>query len=250
VNRICFQRPGASAQPEGTGLVVAEEHPLVEGLSWQGLLCEATETVPDPERSEVLVWSGAYPLVYLRSAPEAQQLVVAFDVASSNAERLPAFVIMLHRFAESVRAAKRTTTWANVEVHQALELVVNATGGELVTRPEGGWGMAETMRPARQAGLLRAPPAPCLFAVEQDGETVFRGGARFADLREADLSAAASGNRLEDAVKEAAMSHSRPDPLAAVWILLAAAALLGAWAASGRARFAARDPTVKGAVRP
>lgn len=248
VNRICFQRPGAEPQTEGNGLVVAEEHSLVEGLSWQGLLCQATETIPDPDRADVLVWSGKHPIVYLRSGPEARQLVIAFDLAASNADRLPAFVIMLHRFAESVRADKRATAWENVEVHQVLDLAADEAGGDLVTRPEPRSGLAETVRPARQVRLHRAPAVPCLFEVEQDGEVIYRGGARFADLREADLGEAVSGDRLEAAVKEAAHTHSRPDPLGPVWILLAAAALLGSWAASGRSRFTARGEA-KGTVR-
>ena len=233
MHRICVPRVGApAAEPEG--LVVAETHPLTEGLSWGGLLCGAVDPGPLTDADEVLVWQGARPLVILRRGSEHEHLVLAFDLPSSNAERIPGFVILLHRFVERIRAAKPALTVDNVEVSQRLPIPADPDGGPLVIASDGGEAeIAARTLPVRQRDLLRAPDQPGFFTVSQDGRILFEGAARFADVREADLRGASSFGSLGSRVNEVKVRNSRPDPAAPIWGALLIAAVLGSWAARG-----------------
>ncbi len=87
------------------GNVTAMPHSLAADLNWSGLLANEGLSVPLKQDDETLVWQGARPLIFLRHDGAAQLLVVNFDIHASNAAELPAFVLLLHRFAEQVRAA-------------------------------------------------------------------------------------------------------------------------------------------------
>ncbi|MBL9130282.1 MAG: VWA domain-containing protein, partial [Verrucomicrobiaceae bacterium] len=89
------------------GNIVAETHPLVAGLSWQGLLARETPPLPRTPEDRVLLWQGERPLIALRQTKSgARQLLCHFDTGTSNALRLPALAVLLHRFLESVREEK------------------------------------------------------------------------------------------------------------------------------------------------
>jgi hypothetical protein len=234
-HRICVPRASAAADAEAEGLVVGEPHPLTEGLSWGGLLCRPVDPGPLADTDEVLVWQGNRPLVILRRGADREQLVVAFDLHGSNAERIPAFVLLLHRFIERIRAAKPALAVANVEVNQLLSLPADPAGGDLVLAPLAAGEGEVHLLPARQRDLLRAPVRPGFFAVTQDGRALFEGAARFADAREADLRGASSFGRLDTRVNEVRVRNSRADPAAPIWGALLIAAVLGSWAARGSA---------------
>ena len=85
------------------GAVVAENHPFMADLNWQSLVCRSSMSVPRTEGDEVLLWQSDRPLIMLRRAGAYRQLIFNFDLTASNAERLPAFIVLLHRFAEFVR---------------------------------------------------------------------------------------------------------------------------------------------------
>ncbi len=230
LSRLCLPSP-SDAGSEPSGQVVAEAHSLTDGLSWQGLLCRPVDVGPVTDRDQVLVWQGERPLLMLRRAGEVEQLVVGFDVPSSNADRLPAFVVVVHRFVERLRAAKRAPEARNVEVNQRLAVAMNPEGGELVLREARG---GESAYSLRQASLLRAPRKPGHFTVEQGEETLLRGSARFADTREADLRHAVSQDGLQDRAELIQVKNTRPDALAPLWTAALALALLASWAVPGR----------------
>lgn len=185
------------------GPIVAENVELVEGLDFRGLIAgDAAVHVPaDDDR--VLVWQGDRPILVLRETARSRTLFVGFSLEESNAERVPAFVLTLHRFAASVRADKRAYARDNVETRQRLEVAANVTD--------------------------RAPDEPGFFEIRRDDELLFEGAAHFADVREGDLSKAESREPDGNIVRDAVVMNSSADPFSSVWILLLMGVAAWAW---------------------
>ena len=221
--RLDVFSPGASAKPAILfapaapdsktylpGEPLAENTPLTAGLVWNGLLCKATDPLPTQPGDQALVWQGERPLIFLRGTGTGRVLVVNFDLGQSNADRLPAFVVLLGRFVESVRAEKVAFERRNAETNQLLDVA------------------------ADDGPLSRAPAAPGFFEVRQGGNVRLEGAAHFADPREADFKDAASFDTLEGKAARLRESRSRDDVLWPVFALAVGAALLAGWWAVGR----------------
>jgi len=176
------------------GAVTPESHPFSEGLSWSGLLVKSSMGVPIRPTDQPIVWQGERPLLFLRSGSGTRSLVVNFDIRHSNAIRIPAFVVALHRFAESVRETLPDVETINAETNQLL-----ATGS-------------------------RAPQTPGFF----DQKTI-RGAAHFADVQEADFRNARPLDETVGLEREQQERNSASDFLTPLWIALLAAACLIGW---------------------
>lgn len=221
-----------------TGRLIAANHPLVAGLNWQGLISRQTPGIPRQDSDTVLLWQGERALVFLRQAGGVHQLCFNFDLATSNAARLPAFIVLVHRFVETLRREKVAPESLNFEVNQAVSLAY-ATGEGVpaeLSYSETGVSLAqavsrsETIPPAR-AGLLRAPSVPGFFEIRQ-GETpglLLRGAAHFADTREADLRQAATRSDLAGLETVLVDQHTSRDGNGPIWLLVLLAALLASW---------------------
>jgi hypothetical protein len=198
------------------GDLAVEIDPLTEDLNWSGLLRKDSIPMPPQPGDRTLVWQGERPLVFLRMTGDAPLLVVNFDLHASNADRLPAFVLLLRRFAEQVRAAKREPVAENVECNQPLALTVDPAGP------------APTID-GNPPGPLRAPFRPRFFMAEQAGRTLLRGAAQFADTREADFRAAACSQDLASIERKLVERNSENDLLAPVWLLALGVAMAASW---------------------
>lgn len=207
-----------------TGAIVTEAHPLMDGLVWDGLLSQgAGPLVPGPT-DQVLLWQAEKPLIAVRKSGAAQQLVFNFDLGTSNAARLPAFVLLAGRFLAGVREAKAVHFAENYECDQWLP--VASAGATLVVGKE-------RVKPVA-GGLLRAPLRADFFNVQAKGVELLDAACHFGDPREADFRASIS-NTLDDKRSAAIRQlNSRPDPLASVWLVIVAAALIGSWAIHSR----------------
>ena len=80
----------------------------------------------------------------------------------------------------------------------------------------------------------RAPQEPGFFEIPSDREddtreTLFRGAAHFADVREGDLSGARSREPDGDIVRDAVLLNSLPDPFSSLWLLLLMGVAAYAW---------------------
>ncbi len=146
---ILFAPPVADSQTYLPGEPLAENHPLTSGLVWNGLLCKQTKAIPPMDGDQALVWQGDRPLIFLRGDGAGRSLVVNFDVRQSNADRLPAFVVLLNRFLETVRAEKTAFERLNVETNQLLHIAGDPTGPTL-RMPDGDSTAARAVR----AGFL------------------------------------------------------------------------------------------------
>lgn len=212
-----------------TGRIVAEPHALTDGLNWQGLLVREGIVIPPAPQDRVLLWQGERPLISLRTTPaDKEQLLCHFDLVTSNARKLPALAILLHRFFESVRAAKIAPETANFDLRQRLVVAHETKAGaaDLIRESDGS---AAQKIPLAQARLLRAPSLPGFFSVKQGDANLLSGAAHFADAREADLSGAAPFSELADAKATHLESVHEADPAWRLWLLVLLAALLVSW---------------------
>jgi hypothetical protein len=244
-------------QPGATylvGSILAEPHSLVDDLNWQGLLVRESLGVPRGRDDQVLLWQGERPLIVLRSAGGTQQLLCHFDLGTSNARRLPAFAVLLHRFIDRLRRGKIATESANFETNQPVHLAHRSEAGAPAARlsinpvvasgdsPQAGEpAAAQTIDvPLAQVPLMRSPREPSFFTVTQGELELVHGAARFGDPRESDLTRAGAMNEIDDHQAALIERHSEADSHWRVWALLVIAALLASWwfARGGRSRSA------------
>ena len=185
------------------GTLTAEKDALTDGLSFQGLLVRASGPAP-AVTDRALLWQGKEALVLVAEEGSTHpSLVVRFAIESSNADRVPAFVLLLHRFVESVRSSVVGVEQRNVELNQLLH-VAGSTSAD------------------------RAPAEPGFFDVRNGGELLFQGAARFADVRESDLTRAAPRGLDAEVDREALRKNSLPDPLRSLWIIALVGLFVGA----------------------
>ena len=217
---VLFAPSMAESKAYLPGEPIAENHPLTAGLVWNGLLCKATDPIPGKPGDETLLWQGDRPLVFLRGTGAGRALIINFDLRQSNADRLPAFVVLLGRFVESVRAETVAFERRNAETNQLLDVAGDPAGPPLQTTDGG--------------TPPRAPAAPGFFEVRQGGDVRLDGAAHFADPREADFKGATSFDTLEGKTARLRESRSRDDVLWPVFALALGAVLLASWWAVGR----------------
>ncbi len=205
---IFVEDAGTSAKPL-SGLVVGENHPLMENLNWQGLVARDTFGVPFREGDVALLWQGERPLIFLRTHEGKPQLVFNFDVRQSNAARLPAFPLLLHRFFALLREDKPAYEAVNGETRQTFMIA--------------------------GVGTVVAPDHPDFFSAKTaDGTVIFDGAAQFGDTRESDFSAASRGRSAESAAGSIRETNARGEALDPVWALVLGGLMFWNWLLTGR----------------
>jgi len=210
-----------------TGEIVAEHHPLMEGITWQGLLCRETLGIPTKDTDEVLLWVGGRPMIFLRRENGLRQLLFSFDLRKTNAPRLAAFIVMLHRFMEGIRDEKIATESLNLETGQDLRFAY-ATGEKaapftVVTDD------STTEVPLREAALINAPSMPGFFEVRQGEKVLLKAAAHFSDSREAGFLSASPVDELSEAEAKLVERHSENDTNWRFWTLMITLVLLVSW---------------------
>ncbi|HEX8310711.1 MAG TPA: VWA domain-containing protein [Chthoniobacteraceae bacterium] len=219
-----LQSSGGDTRGYMPGELIAERHALTADLGWQGLLCRDVPGVQAVESDDVLLWQGERPLIFIRSTAAARTLVVNFDLLRSNADRLPSFVVLLHRFIDTIRAGKVAPEQLNFETNQLLQVASDPAGPALKILPES----------AR--GVICAPEVPGFFRVAQGDKTLLTGAAHFADPREADFRQSASFDGLKPVIAKLLERSSQQDLLTPAWALLLGGVMLANWAFTGRGR--------------
>ncbi|MFK5923412.1 MAG: BatA and WFA domain-containing protein [Verrucomicrobiota bacterium] len=215
------------------GQIYAEHHPLLDNLNWQGLLARSSLGLPLTEADTPLLWQNKRTLIFLRRGEQGNQLIFNFDLASSNATHLPAFIVTIHRFVESVRKMKVAPSQLNFEISQPINLAFDHSEEAIALT------MSSTIKqktisrdlPAHQA-QIRAPAQVGFFQIrqgEEDRPPLLNGATHFADTREADLQQAASRNDLNKAENDLINQYSEQDTRWQLWLLILCAALLTSW---------------------
>jgi hypothetical protein len=228
---LCVVRDSRAELPTLSGSILAEAHPLVEGLNWQSLLCLDSVRIPMKATDRPLLWQGERCLIFLRGEGLSQQLCFNFDLRYANAHKLPAFVVINHRFLESIRDRLPLREVRNCEAGEAL--TVAAVNGDQQPPLTLNWreGTSEKSQTfaLSQRSLLKAPPTPGEFYVRQGEVELLHGATHFADTREADFRKAASLNELTNAKAALATALAREDSTWQLAVLLTLAAALASW---------------------
>ena len=223
---VLFDNPGASDAFQGEPFVM-EDDPLNQDLHWQGLIMQPGPSLKLGPDYHVLLWKGDTPVIYLRPLTgDRRQLVFNFNFSTSNATRLPAFVLLISRFVESIRLDKMAPETRNAELAENLTVAADAQGPAVLLRDSGG---VETTARARALVTLRAPSLPGFFSVTQGGKTLLTGAAQFADARESDFTTAATLDTLAGHRARLVELHTRTDTAAPLWLILIGILLVLYW---------------------
>ncbi len=222
-NAILFVEDPSSAGKYLSGGILAEAHPLMDGINWQALLVRETLELPRSPTDRVLLWQEKRPLIFLREEAEKSILCFNFDLRLSNATQQPAFIVLLHRFAETLRDKKIAPQKLNLETSQPIQITSAPNPPLQVSVTDH---LGNNMKPPA-TGI--APASPGFIKIKQGETILLEAAAQFADTREADLSKAAP-HELETFTNTASLkNHTTPDPLIRLWILLLLLALVVAW---------------------
>jgi hypothetical protein len=221
--------------------VVADLHPWIDGVTWSGLLGPGPAANLLPTGARALLWQGEQPLAWLEAVQGAPRLVFGWNWPASNAERLPASAVLLHRVIEDARRRKFAPEARNVDAGQLLGLPfatspttgADSTAEAWTLRVSGG--MAREIA-SDELATLRAPAMPGFFEVRRGEEVMLRAGAQFADPRETNFSAAETLAEPADLALDVTEANSDRDHLRPLWLLLLLGVLLGSWAAQGPRR--------------
>ncbi len=194
------------------GGILAASHPLMEGLNWQSLSARETISIPVENSDQVLLWQGEVPLIFLREGVKQiqlaetnsegepvylespyRQLIFNFDPALSNAERLPAMIILIQRFIETVRLDKVRYEATLTETQQAISIPLpeEAQQCRVISTNFSFESETETF-PLEKSSYEMMNESPRFTKVFIDEQLLYQTASYFADCREADLSQCAS----------------------------------------------------------
>ncbi len=228
------------------GGIVAEKHPLMDGINWQSLLVRESIQIQLNKTDEVLLWQGNRPLIALRTSilPEApegaeprrvRQLIFNFDLTLSNAEQLESTALLLHRFSQELRNRKVALEVLNTEAGQPLRIATrsSARAAPLSLTRFGADGRAledgTEVIALTQARFLQAPAQPGFFEIRQGDELLLESGCHFADTREADLRGCQSDDQIAGLSGKTVERNTREDHLWRLWVIIVLISLLLAW---------------------
>ncbi|MFC7336304.1 BatA domain-containing protein [Haloferula chungangensis] len=241
-NAVVFVQDSTSAGSYLKGGIVAEEHPLVNGLNWQALLVRETIQLERLASDDVLLWQDARPLIFLRQLaagpgePVKLQLCFNFDLRLSNAASQPAFIVCLHRFIESIRDSKISGFSENLETGQPIQLAALTDTGDIpaavITAAQfdvSGKAIGQMDYPATPLLRFPAPLEPGFLKVTQGETELLDASLHFGDTREADFTHCASLDTLDTSTAEAVERHTVEDHWWRAWVLLLIAALIVSW---------------------
>ncbi|MDB6078296.1 MAG: hypothetical protein JWO82_2043 [Akkermansiaceae bacterium] len=254
-NAAVFVRDDTRGGAYLKGGILAEKNALIDGLNWQSLLVRETIQLERRSSDTVILWQGTRPLIFLReeaagagadgqTVPGKRQLFFNFDLRLSNAAAQPAFIVLLHRFAEEIREAKIAGEALNLETGQPVRLA--ARTGEKAEKiriePINLAGKAGTVVTEDPAAVVRveAPRDPGFMRVRQGNTELLTASVQFADTREADFSECKPAELPANPSYAAVQRNTVEDKWWRAWFLLLIVAMLISWQFT-REREAARS---------
>lgn len=228
---IFFYSGANGARPSGSWLV--RDHELSDDLNFEAMTLRGLEKLTLRGEDEVLLWLEGEPVILLRKDPAsgADLLVFAFDFALSNAMKVPAVAVLLHRFAKRVARGKITPHTATLETGQQwadlLPSQRDPKDFKLIETPLDG---APVEVALREGSLVtqRAPKVPGFLELNHRGKPFLEASVVFADTREADLSRATS-IPLPEMESVLVKQSTREDRWWRLAVLLLMVAVIAAW---------------------
>lgn len=201
-----------------SGTITAEQHPLTDGLNWSGLLVPSIGAMVPGEKSSVLLWQGEAPLAWV----EKDLLFLNWPWEKSNADRVPAPLLMIRRFMQSVQENLPGTRYGNLPGGTLLSVPV---GGKLIQAMPGG-----ERRESVFSGRLPGETSYVeIFPPGTETTPLFQGSVWFSDARMGDFSHCSTFDTGLPPSHEETLRHMRHDPLASLWLALALLALVVSW---------------------
>lgn len=209
-----------------SGSIFAESEAWVSDGIWDGFLHAGTGTMRPAEGDRVLVWQGGEPLIWKGMRDGGLRLYLNFVVERSNADRVPAMILLLTRMVTDVQSREQGFSALNVAGGELLPVVAGERYRMSVEGQE-----SVRLAPSIQ---VRAPYLGGRFQVSDASMQVcLEGAAYFGDAAEADLRGANSGGSLDEAAEESDFAQSVEDPYRNIWVCVAGLALVASWAAIG-----------------
>jgi hypothetical protein len=199
--------------------VLAVSHPLVEGLTWEGLLVKPTAGVEVRPSDVVLLWMGAHPLVVLRPRAGGASLLCLFDPTEGNALRNGSLALLTHRFMTGIQEGLDVPMATNVLAGQELRIPEGELRMEALDGTE--------VEVSREGG--RWPRVPGWGQVIREGVVVLDVGLANGEVEEGDFREARFRALPEEVVLEQRERHEEKDLLFPLWVALLGAVLLGSW---------------------
>jgi hypothetical protein len=170
------------------------------------------------EKAGVLLWQGESPLAWV----DGKRLFLNWPWEKSNADRVPAPLLMTRRFMQSVQENLPGTHYGNLP------------GGTLLSMPAGGK-LIQTMPGGERRETVfngRLPEETGYVEIFPPGEgktPLFQGSVWFSDARMGDFSHCSTFDTGLPQPHEEALRHMKRDPLAPLWLALAFLALILSW---------------------
>jgi len=237
-NTISFIHSSLNSAPYLNGSIVAEKHPLTNGLNFQSLLVRQVPSRHLLDTDQVIVWQGKRPLILLRHhRNRTTSLIFNFDIKLSNFSKTEAPIVLLLRHIETIRSAKLSHQRLITETSQPLKLTTPPISKKSpllyqITPLDSNKTTTRTLTTARK---LYAPKFPCYFTISHSDSPLLTAANYFADTREADFSHCATAYLPASTSATAVARHTRQDHLWRYWLALALIALLLTWHYSNRA---------------
>ena len=236
-NGICFNNSPIKNAKYLKGNIVAEKHPLVEGLNWQSLLIQEVPSIPHTSTDQVLLWQGARALIFLRPvSPTKRCLVFNFDITLSNIDKSESSVVLLYRFLNDIRNAKSAHEQVITETAQPLDVITPPITPQnpltMKIKPLSNLPKEEQKmitQTYKAPTNLKAPEQPGYFYITQGETKILSASNYFADTREADFSECDTDYLPASTNATAVFNHTNDDPYWRYWVLLIIAALATAW---------------------
>lgn len=199
--------------------IVSDRDPLSEGLTLGALLSPGPVQEQVPESAQIVYWQGGKPLVWRQGSA----LVLNWGWEESNADRLPAVVLLMRRYMEEARLGQKGSAVVNVPLNSEFD-VVGADELFVKKAPFHAVQSAELVLPCR------APEEASFFQIKKGGEEILSGCSYFDDVPQGDFSACSVFFKdIPQAIKEAREAMALPDPLVPLWIVLIMGVLIWSW---------------------
>ena len=204
--------------------VVAQRHPLLSHLRWDGLSVGSVAKSKPSSSTRVLLWAKDQPAVYLSN--NNKSLIVAFDIRNSNALEHPAFVILLHRFIASARRDTPGYWRFNVSTSQKLSTYL---GDELLKDSKLGTVDLSGDGEEYFTRAFRAPAQPGFFRVIAADSDIAIGAAGFGDASESDFSGFAPGSLAANTTNKDTLDRGAINANQTLWLILLLVLLCASW---------------------
>ncbi|NJK91916.1 MAG: hypothetical protein HC904_08865 [Blastochloris sp.] len=201
---------------------------MMQGLRWQGLLSSGPEDFQLQPQDEVLLWQNQKPLIFVKRS--ARSLMFNFDFEYSNADRLPAVLVMLNRFWEEASRALPGFRAVTARPGQLLALSSPQAGVERKLTFRAGPVEKEsvTVLPS-DTNWFHAPLQPGLFEVSEGDQLIMKGAVQLLDPFEGDLRKVQAGGDWKSGFELRRMSESSADPFRMLWFFLVLGLALLLW---------------------